>query len=319
MRLRSFTGRTMNEAMGLVREHLGPDAIIVSTQEAEEGSVCVTAALDSDAPDDVELHPPGAIDALGVALAAHGVSPELTEKILTAALPFDMQEPLVALSSALATLYPFKPIAAEPQRSVFLLAGPPGAGKTVTAAKLAARTVLAGKRIRLISADAAKAGAADQLAAFARILKVPLQQAKNARDLGLLAASFDPAEITVIDTAGINPYGGDDRRELAALIEASGAEPLFVLPAGGDAVDTVEMARVFRDFGCSRLVVTRLDMVRRLGSVIATVDALRFTLAEAGMSSAIADGLSSFNPVLLARVLLTTAVRVRRPSLEKTR
>jgi flagellar biosynthesis protein FlhF len=79
------------------------------------------------------------------------------------------------------------------------------------------------------------------------------------------------------------------------------------------------MARVFRDFGCSRLVVTRLDMVRRLGSVIATVDALRFTLAEAGMSSAIADGLSSFNPVLLARVLLTTAVRVRRPSLEKTR
>jgi flagellar biosynthesis protein FlhF len=319
MRLRSFTGRTMNEAMGLVREHLGPDAIIVSTQEDEEGSVVVTAALDSDAPDDVELHPPGAIDALGVALAAHGVSPELTEKILTAALPFDMQEPLVALSSALATLYPFKPIAAEPQRSVFLLAGPPGAGKTVTAAKLAARSVLAGKRIRLISADAAKAGAADQLAAFARILKVPLQQAKNARDLGLLASSFDPAEITVIDTAGINPYGGDDRRELAALIEASGAEPLFVLPAGGDAVDTVEMARVFRDFGCSRLVVTRLDMVRRLGSVIATVDALRFTLAEAGMSSAIADGLSSFNPVLLARVLLTTAVRVRRPSLEKTR
>ena len=36
MRLRSFTGRTMNEAMGLVRQHLGSDAIIVSTEEDED-------------------------------------------------------------------------------------------------------------------------------------------------------------------------------------------------------------------------------------------------------------------------------------------
>ena len=48
MRLRSFSGRTMNEAMSLVRQHLGADAIIVSTQEDEDGLMSVTAALEAD-------------------------------------------------------------------------------------------------------------------------------------------------------------------------------------------------------------------------------------------------------------------------------
>ena len=139
MRLRSFTARTMSEAMSQVRQHLGPDAIIVSTQEDEDGLVRVTAALDSaDAPVRMGTPESGAIDALALALAAHGFAPELTEKILAAALPYDDEDPLMALSSALASLFTFNPLASEEARRVILFAGPPGAGKTVTAAKLAA-------------------------------------------------------------------------------------------------------------------------------------------------------------------------------------
>jgi flagellar biosynthesis protein FlhF len=249
-------------------------------------------------------------------LAMHGLAPELIEKILAAALPYDAEEPLVALSSALATLYPFKPVETG---SRILLAGPPGAGKTVTAAKLAARTVLAGGRVRLINADTARAGAIDQLASFARILAVPLSGAGTPQDLRQAVQNADPAELVLIDTAGINPWNPGERAELRALVDASAAEPLLVLPAGGDAVDTMELVRIFRDEGCARLAVTRLDLARRLGSIVATADALRLGFAEAGLSSAIADGLSPFNPVLLARLLLAAAARSRRPSLEKTR
>ena len=37
MRLKTFNARTMSEAMKMVRDHLGEDAIIVSTQRGEGG------------------------------------------------------------------------------------------------------------------------------------------------------------------------------------------------------------------------------------------------------------------------------------------
>jgi len=311
MRLRSFSGRTMNEAMSLVRQQLGEDAIIVSTEEDDEGLMRVTAALDPEfAP-----HPvpgPGAIDAIGDALEGHGLSPDLTEKIVAAALPFDQEQPLVALASALATLYPFRPVVVEDGRRSFFLAGPPGGGKTVTAAKLAARAVFQGRRVRLVTADAARAGAAEQLAAFARILNVPMERAEDATQLAASVAASEPTELLLIDGPGINPYDAAERGDWKALAAAAKAEAVLVVPAGGDVVDTLELARVFAADGCARLIVTRLDLSRRLGSVLEAADELRLPFAEAGMSPAIADGLNSFNPVLLARLLLAAETRPRR-------
>ena len=49
MRLKSFTANTMKDAMQMIRETLGEDAIIVSTQEMVGGKgVRVTAAIDKD-------------------------------------------------------------------------------------------------------------------------------------------------------------------------------------------------------------------------------------------------------------------------------
>jgi flagellar biosynthesis protein FlhF len=309
MRLRSFTGRTMSEAMGQVREHLGPEAIIVSTQEDETGDMCVTAALDLA---DIEAAEPHSdvIDALGEVLAAHGLSPERIDRILTATLPYHAQEPVAALSSALAAVFAFKPLAVEKQRPLILV-GPPGAGKTVTIAKLAARHVMTGEPVRLVSADTLRAGGVDQLDAFAKILKLPLAIAHDARDLATLVSG---GPRTLIDSPGINPWSAGDRRDLRALISASDAEPILVLGAGGDTVDVAEMAGIFRELGCARLIVTRLDMVRRLGSILTAADGLHLTFAEAGISGDIADGITPFTPVLLARLLLSS---VRQPLLAK--
>ncbi|HUK60728.1 MAG TPA: hypothetical protein VLV50_15965 [Stellaceae bacterium] len=317
MRLRSYSGRTMNEAMSLVRQHLGPDAIIVSTQEDEDGRMSVTAALDADlAPLSASngKQSASAIDMIGDALDGHGLAPELAEKIIAAVLPYDTEEPLVALSSALATLYPFRPVAAEDGKRRFFLTGPPGGGKTVTAAKLAARAVFAGKRARLITADAQRAGAAEQLAAFAKILNVPMERAEDTSQLDAAIAVAEPAELVIIDGPGVNPYAGAERSDWKALAAAAKAEPLLVLPAGGDVVDALEMARVFAADGCTRLVVTRLDLSRRLASILAVADELRLPYAEAGVSPAIADGLSPFNPVLLGRLLLAAQGR---PKIQK--
>src|SRR5262249_37172417 len=160
-----------------------------------------------------------------------------------------------------------------------------------------------GKRVRLISTDLARAGGVAQLEGFAKILGVPFATADSPAALGSLVTLADPKERLIIATAGVNPFGTGDRRDLAALMCASHAQPMFVFAAGADAADGIERAEIFADLGCGRAIVTQLDATRRLGSVLAMMEAAKLGFAEAGIAADIADGMLPFTPALLARLL----------------
>ena len=93
MRLKSYNASTMADAMRLVREELGDDAIIVSTQRASDGQgVRITAVLkdSADADDDIRRALSGRnTSAFGErvkdALEYHGTPARLTEKLVAAA------------------------------------------------------------------------------------------------------------------------------------------------------------------------------------------------------------------------------------------
>jgi flagellar biosynthesis protein FlhF len=299
MRLRTFTGRSTAEAMAAVRAALGPDAVIVSAQDDGNGNTRVTAALDEQ---DRGADIPAVDTVLGEALEFHGAKPVMRAWIINNALQSALETPAEALASGLGHSFRFAPVTA--QDKAILLVGAPGAGKTVTAAKLATRDVLNGKRVRLISTDLARAGGVAQLENFAKILGVPFTTADSPAALGSLVTLADPKERLIIDTAGVNPFSTGDRRDLAALIGASNAQPMLVFAAGADAADGIERAEIFADLGCSRAIVTQLDATRRLGSVLAMMEAAKFGFAEAGIAADIADGMLPFTPALLARLLL---------------
>lgn len=316
MRLRNFTAPSMQEAMALVREALGPEAIIVSTDDEPDG-VRVTAALDEAEPKASHIAETDVTDEISEALAANGVPGPLAEKLLMASLSFEADDTLVALSSALAAVYSFAPIPEQGRTRPLMFVGPPGAGKTMSVAKLAARWVMAKRPVSLVTSDTVRAGAIEQLAAVARILGIELLTAESAGRLAAIAADAPPDALTLIDSSGINPYNTADRRELSAMIVAAGAEPVLVLPAGGDALDAIDIARIFRDLGCSRMAVTRLDLTHRLGSVLAAADAARLGFAEAGVAPEIADGMIPFNPVVLARRLIAQTTLSPQQPLQK--
>jgi flagellar biosynthesis protein FlhF len=299
MRLRTFIGRSTAEAMAAVRAALGPDAVIVSAQDDGNGNTRVTAALDDRDPG---VDTPAVDMVLDEALQFHGATPVMRAWIVSNALQSALETPAEALASGLGHSFRFAPIKAQ-DKSI-LLVGTPGAGKTVTAAKLATRDVLSGKRVRLISTDLARAGGIAQLEAFAKILGVPFATADSAAALGSLLKQADPKERLIIDTHGVNPFSAGDRRDLAALIGASTAQPMLVFATGADAADGIERAGIFADLGCSRAIVTQLDAVRRLGSVLAMAEAAELSFAEAGIAADIADGLLPFTPALLAQLLL---------------
>lgn len=321
MRLRTFTARTMPEAMALVRQHLGTEAIILSTASGEGGTITVTAALEpSDPPrrDNAasaagRAPPVDATELLLEALTGHGTPARLVDSLISVALELPAQDAILALAGALDATFSFAPLTDRRPPRPLMLVGPPGAGKTVSIAKLAARAVLARQKIRVISSDTVRAGAIAQLEAFTRLLGIKLYRAENPKQLGQLADDASQDEAVLIDSAGINPYNASDRNELADYIGATGAEPIFVLPGGGDLFDTVEITQAFRALGSTRMLVTRLDMVHRLGSILAAAADSRLSFCDAGIGPDIAQGLTPLNPVALARLIMPEAIQPTRP------
>lgn len=348
MRLKSFAAATMKDAMQMVRDDLGADAVIVATRHsrANGGTVRITAAVEQPATQAPQWQAQwqaqgqaqrqaqgqaqrqetnGAATAkepatmasqvIARALRRHGTPAGIIERLATAARVLSVADPVLALAAALDDGFRFAPLPEHGGDRPIMLIGPPGAGKTVSLAKLAARVTGADKPVTLITTDTVRTGGVEQLAALARVIDTDLQTAGEPAALAAIIGTCRPGAAILIDSAGTNPFSPTDMARLNGLVRAAGAEPVLVLSAGGDAADSAETAAAFANIGTSRLLVTRLDAARRLGGLLAAADAGRLRFCNVSVTADVAGGLNSINPVSLARLLMPRAApRQRRPA-----
>jgi flagellar biosynthesis protein FlhF len=197
----------MAQAMEMVRRDYGDDAIIVSTEENDTGIKVVVALEEPE--DDVPAH--GTVDGDGLVLAAerdpvdavhealllHGLPNQLLERLVDASFIVGADDPRAALIGALRQVFDFYPLSERRFNQPLILMGAPGAGKTVTVAKLAARAVFGQRKVCLVTTDTVRAGGIEQLDAFARLMKIPLHTAETDRQL-----------VQVIQGAGADRHPG---------------------------------------------------------------------------------------------------------------
>ena len=315
MRLRTLIAPSMGQAMDLLRRELGEDAIIVSSETTAHGVKLIAAVDEPDEEfqpiDAVTADPfngePAAdpIDVVHEVLVGHGVPNRLLERLIDMSFLVGADDPFDALSGAVEGVFSFKPLDLEQRLNrPLMLVGPPGAGKTVATAKIAARAVFSGRAVRLITTDTIRAGGIEQLDAFARLMRLRLHTAETDRQLMRLIDAAAPDEMVLIDSPGINPFSNRDFLELQSLVKAAAAEPILVMAGGGDVVDAMEQAQEFQRLGPERLLVTRLDMVRRLGSILAAADEAQLALTDCSNTPSVAEGLAPLNPTSLAQMLM---------------
>lgn len=282
LRIKLFRAATAGEAIARIRSELGPDALILNTRRVGDG-VEITAAVEPP-----PLPPPPQPDAkFDAALRFHGVPDRLARRLGGA-----------SLAASLAAQLAFEALPLHRGAPPLLLAGPPGAGKTLAIVRLATRLVMAGTLPFVITADGRRAGAAEQLAAFTRLLGLDLVIASHPVALGRALANRAEGAPVLIDLPGSDPFMPQEREELAALAATAAGRIVAVLPAGLDPGEAADQAGAYAEAGARLLVATRLDLARRIGGVLAAADA-GLALAEAGVGPGAADGLVPLTPELL--------------------
>ncbi len=352
MRIKTYTAPTMEKAINLLRLEMGPEAIILSSQNIDSGDVQLTAAVEqtdastpsnngawaaewdsdwkaevaapprsklngnahrsksskaatpsSEKSDEEQISPK--MEALVQSMAYHGIPPILAEKLCRTALAVKSEDTELALAAALDSHFKYT-ARSSGHKLPIMLVGPPGVGKTMTLAKFAAAGKLEGRKVHVITTDTSRAGAIEQLKAYTDILEFDLEIAETPEQLASLVHKKKEIENVdlLIDTAGVNVYDEDDVTKLTRLIIAAKAEPVAVLAAGTDTAEMSDTAEGFATLGARRLIVTRLDTTRRYGGVFTAAHTAKLSFSYASVSSSVATGLHTINPVNLARLLL---------------
>ena len=323
--------------MQMVRESLGEDAIIVATREEKGGkTVRVTAAIDpgygspafevgrsSDEDGgwlqyDVEDEENAVTEEITEAMLRHGVPEDVMDHVISCATVIGLEQPGVALIAALEHLFGFTPLPQKTFNKPIALIGPPGAGKTLAAAKLAARGVMAGHTVGVISTDTVRAGGIEQLQSFTKLLQIDLKKAKNEKELVSHIGALSHCDQLIIDTQGVNPFNRDDLRASAIYLGAADIEPVLVLQSGLDADESGEIARAFASLGANLLMPSRIDMARRLGGLLSAAHHGSLSFTDAGHSPKVAEGLFQLSPKTLSRLLMPGSYTTESASSQKS-
>jgi len=169
---------------------------------------------------------------------------------------------------------------------IWALVGLTGHGKTTTLAKLAALAAMrhGADKVALISADAYRVGAQQQLDAYARMMGVSFLGLDDASELPQALDDLKKRNKTcvLIDSAGFAPGDARFSSQLAALGQA-GAACLLTLSASTQGSLAEEAIRRHDASALSGVIVTKLDEGGLSGAVLDCL--MRYRLALACLSN----------------------------------
>jgi flagellar biosynthesis protein FlhF len=197
------------------------------------------------------------------------------------------------------------PIGSAAGQARVAIVGPTGAGKTTTAAKLAARCLLVDRKsVALLTVDTYRVGAVEQLGAYARILEVPLEVGMCPEDIDALVQKHSDKDVIIIDTVGRSQRDGGRLSELERMLRpAKPTEVHLALSAQASQAAQKEALDAFRRMRVDRMILTKLDECPQPGCALnlAVAGLLPYSYVTYGQD--VPDDIAAANEDMLARLV----------------
>ena len=201
-----------------------------------------------------------------------GFSPALIRKMADS-LPNDIDETSWAASVLERNLLTAEhEPALEDAGGVYALIGSTGVGKTTSTAKLAAAfaTRHGAANLGLITLDAYRIAAHEQLRAYGRILGVPVHTAHDRASLEDLLDLLSGKRMVLIDTAGM-PQRDARTRELLDMLSGRSVQRLLVVNAAAQGETIEDVLQSYRAAQCAGVVLSKIDEAVKIGPALDAV------------------------------------------------
>jgi len=191
---------------------------------------------------------------------------------------------------------------------VFALVGPTGVGKTTTTAKLAARCVMrhGPEKLALITTDAYRIGAHEQLRIYGKILGVMVHSVKDEADLRIALNELKNKHTVLIDTVGVSQRD-QMVAEQVAMLQGVGTNVQRILCMNATSTQETlsEVVRAYQGSGLAGAIITKLDEAASIGSALDVVIRHKLHLYYASNGQRVPEDLHLADPAALVERALS--------------
>lgn len=195
------------------------------------------------------------------------------------------------------------------KQKIMMLVGPTGVGKTTTLAKLAFRYAYGDKRYKtgIITLDTYRIGAVEQLFQYAKMMKLPIIDSIEPKDLDEAIKTLNYCEIILVDTIGNSQYDQSKLAKTKEFLSHSNADidVNLVISANTKLEDLMEVYKNFKAYlDIDTLIITKFDETKVFGNIFSLIYDINVPMSFFSVGQEVPDDIELASSEFLVKCVL---------------